>query len=305
MNWKNIAREIVGRCARILPQNWLEPFLKSQSKLGRVAHLGLLERDLTVKYGLASGVKFNAGAYNPDTSLGTYEMPVQEILSQYLEPGSIFYDIGANVGFFSILGAKIVKSSGKVYAFEPEAKNAATLRRNAMQNNFDNVTVIEKAVSKTTGEEKLWLREYCGSHSLASDDSEFALKATNKKDSSSDNTPQQAESVPSFLRIKECVTVETVAIDDLLEQQEIEPPTLVKIDVEGAEINVLQGMSQTLKKYHPIIIYEVDDENQEGLLGKRKQVDDFLLAHGYEIKPLAESYREISWNVGHAIAVPA
>ena len=267
--------------------------------------MGLIERDLTVKYGLASGVKFNAGAYNPDTSLGTYEIPVQEVLSQYLKPGSIFYDIGANVGFFTILGAKIVNSSGKVYAFEPEAKNAATLRRNAKQNNFDNVTVIEKAVSKTTGEEKLWLREYCGSHSLASDDSEFALQATKGRELSSNNTPQQAESVPSFLKIRECVTVDTVAIDDLLQQQQIEPPTLVKIDVEGAEINVLQGMSQTLKKYHPIIIYEVDDENQEGLLGKRKQVDDFLLAHGYEIKPLAESYREISWNVGHAIAIPA
>jgi FkbM family methyltransferase len=305
MDWKNLAREVVGRCARVVPQNWLEPFLYSQNKLSRVAYLGLIQRDLTVKYGLASGVKFNAGAYNPDTSLGTYEMPVQEILSQYLEPGSIFYDIGANVGFFTILGAKIVNSSGKVYAFEPEAKNAATLRRNAKQNNFDNVTVIEKAVSKTTGEEKLWLREYCGSHSLASDDSEFTLKATNGRELSSNNIPQQAESVPSFLKIKECVTVDTVAIDDLLQQQQIEPPTLVKIDVEGAEINVLQGMSQTLKKYHPIIIYEVDDENQEGLLSKRQQVDDFLLFHGYEIKPLAESYREISWNVGHAIAIPA
>ena len=149
------------------------------------------------------------------------------------------------------------------------------------------------------------MREYCGSHSLASDDSEFALEATKGRELSSNNTPQQPESVPSFLKIKECVTVDTVAIDDLLQQQAIEPPTLVKIDVEGAEINVLQGMSQTLKEHHPIIIYEVDDENQEGLLNKRKQVDDFLLSHGYEIKSLAESYREISWNVGHAIAVPA
>ena len=305
MSWKNNAREVVGRCARFLPPNWLEPFLNSQSKLSRVAYAGLIKRDLTVKYGLASGVKFNAGAYNPDTSLGTYEIPVQEVLSQYLKPGSVFYDIGANVGFFTILGAKIVNPEGKVYAFEPEAKNVATLRRNVEQNNFDNVTIIGKAVSKTTGAEKLWLTEYCGSHTLTPENPELARKCTNVKALSSIGSSQQPESVPSFLKVKECVTVDTVAIDDLLQQQEIEPPTLVKIDVEGAEIDVLQGMSQTLEKYQPIVIYEVDNENQEGLSNKRKQIDDFLLSHGYEIKPLAESYRDISWNVGHAIAIPA
>ena len=300
MGWKNTVWEGIGQSARLLPPSWLESRLNSKGKLGRVARLGLIKRDLTVKYGLASGVKFNAGAYNPDTSLGTYEMPVQEVLSRYLKSGNVFYDIGANVGFFTIFGAKIVGYGGKVYAFEPEAMNAATLRRNARLNNFAHVTVIEKAVSRTTGVEKLWLTEYCGSHTLAPENPKGTTVRT-----LSDNSSQQPESeIPSFLKIKESITVNTVAIDDLLQQQEIEPPTLIKIDVEGAEIDVLQGMSRTLKESKPIVIYEVDDENQEGLSNKRKRVNDFLLSYGYEIKSLTPSYREISWNVGHAIAIP-
>lgn len=296
MSWKNMAWEVIGEFARLLPPSLLKPSLNFDNKLGRIARLGLIERDLTVKQGLASGVKFNAGAYNPDTSLGTYEIPVQKALSQYLKSENIFYDIGANVGFFTILGAKLVDSGGHVYAFEPEAKNAVTLRRNAKLNNFAHVTVIEKAVSRTTGTEKLNLTEYCGSNALASDEQKLV----------SDNSSQQLESeLPSFLKVKESITVNTVSIDDLLQGNKIKPPTLVKIDVEGAEIKVLQGMSQTLKKWQPIVIYEVDDKNQDGLLNKRKKVDDFLLSHGYKIESLAPSYSGISWNVGHAIAIPA
>jgi FkbM family methyltransferase len=279
MSWKNIVWEIIGQFARVLPPSWLESLLNSKGKVGRFARLGLIKRDVTVRHGVASGVKFNAGAYNPDTALGTYEMPVQEVFSQYLKPGDIFYDIGANVGFFTILAAKIVGYGGKVYAFEPEPVNASTVRRNAELNNFAHVTVIEKAVSRSTGVEELWLTEYCGGHTLAS--------------------------VGTKVDTKESITVNTVSIDDLLQQKEIDPPTFVKIDVEGAEIDVLQGMSQTIQECQPIIIYEVDDEKKEGLLNKQKEIDDFLLSHGYEIKSLAQSYLGISVNVGHAVAIPA
>ena len=304
MDWKNTVWEGIGRFARLLPPNWLESGLSSKGKLGRIARLGLIERDLSVKYGLASGVKFNAGAYNPDTSLGTYEMPVQEVLSQYLKSGSVFYDIGANVGFFTILGAKLVGHEGKVYAFEPESTNIATLRRNIQLNNFAHVSVIEKAVSKTTGVEKLWLTEYSGSHTLAPENLQDNTVSVNTSASNVLSQLPKSE-IPSFLKIKECITVDTVSIDSLLQQQEIEPPTLVKIDVEGAEIDVLQGMSQTLEAWKPIVIYEVDDENQEGLLDKREKIEHFLLSYGYKIESLIPSYREIAWNVGHAIAIPA
>ncbi len=64
----------------------------------------------------------------------------------------------------------------------------------------------------------------------------------------------------------------------------------MKIDVEGTEIDVLYGMSQTIKEYQPIIIYEVDDARNENLLSKQEEIDPFLQESGYEIKNLAESY---------------
>lgn len=280
MSWNNIAWDIITPVARVLPPSWLQSLRHRQGKIGHFASSGLIKRDVIIREGVASGLKFNAGTYNLDTALGTYEMPVQEILSQYLKPGDIFYDIGANVGFFTILAANLVGASGQVYAFEPEAKNVAILRRNAELNHFANVTVMEKAVSRTTGVEAFYLTKCVGGHTLASVGRKFD--------------------------IEECLTVSTVSIDDLLLQQprEIKPPTLVKVDVEGAEIDVLHGMSQTIQQYQPLILYEVDDENKDNLLSKKKVIDEFLLAYKYQIKPLVEAYPGIPWNVGHAIAIP-
>lgn len=278
MKQKNIIQQTIVPIARVLPPNLLESLLNFPSKVGRFAYLGLLDRDLTVKYGLASGVKFNAGQYNPHTVLGDYEIPVQELLAEYLKPQDVFYDIGANVGFFTILAAKLVGKKGKVYSFEPEAENAAILKHNIELNNLTQVVAIEKAVSKITGVTKLWLTEYSGGHSIAPVGEKF--------------DPEKY------------ITINTVSIDELLQQQTIEPPTLVKIDVEGAEIDVLEGMSQTIDQWHPMIIYEVDDQRPEGLSNKREAIDHFLLSHGYEIKPLEASYLDGSWNVEHAIAIP-
>jgi FkbM family methyltransferase len=277
MGLKSLIWTSLSLIARSLPISWLES-LPSKGKLGRFARVGLIKRDVTIKHGVAAGLKFNAGAYNLDTVLGIYEMPVQETLAQYLKPGDIFYDIGANVGFFTIVAAKLVGSLGKVYAFEPEAENIATLRHNAQINQFTHVSAIAKAVSRTTGQAEFLLANYSGGHTLAT--------------------------VGSRADARDVISIDVVSIDDLLSQNEIESPTFVKIDVEGAEIDVLYGMTQTIKEYQPIILYEVDDRNKEIMLSKREEIASFLRECGYEIKYLADAYPKISWNVGHAIAIP-
>lgn len=279
MTWKNITWELIRPIAQVCPTSWLQSRLHRRGQIGHFASLGLMNRDVAIRDGVASGLKFNAGTYNLDTVLGTYEMPVQDILSQYLKPGDSFYDIGANVGFFTIVAAKLVGASGQVYAFEPETANVAILRRNAELNQFANVTVIEKAVSRTTGTEELCLTGCIGGHTLAS--------------------------VGQTFDVEKRITVNTVSIDDLLLQQKaIKPPSLVKIDVEGAEIDVLHGMSQTIQQYQPIILYEVDDEKKDNLLKKQQEINAFLLSYQYNIKSLGQAYPGTSWNVGHAIAIP-
>jgi FkbM family methyltransferase len=253
--------------------------LEASPQIRRLAYWGIKNRDFTMQQGVGKGLKFNAGKANPEGALGTYELPVQQALSNYLKSGDVFYDIGANVGFFTVLAAKLVGSSGKVYAFEPDRQNADCIRHNIQLNQFNNTAVWQKAVSHTTGTGELLLAEYSGGHTL----------------SVVDRPPDLAGSI----------TVELVSIDDLISQGKLTPPNLVKIDVEGAELDVLRGMIQTIKQYQPIIIYEVDAAKQDSFQQKNESIEALIYSLDYKIVPLENSYQEINWHVGHAIAIPS
>ena len=106
------------------------------------------------------------------------------------------------------------------------------------------------------------------------------------------------------MRIGFSITVDLVSIDDLIAQNKIEPPNLVKVDVEGAELDVLKGMSETIKTYKPTIIYEVDDGDRAAYERKYQELESFLQSLGYKVIPTENSYDTIDWCVGHAIATP-
>jgi FkbM family methyltransferase len=273
---KQFLTQILG----LLPSSlivWLAN-LKASPQLHRLAVRSLQNRDVTMQKGIGKGLKFNAAKGNPNTALGIYELPVQEALSTCLKPGDTFYDIGANVGFFTVIAAKLVGSVGKVYAFEPDKHNAAAVRHNVKLNNFNNISVWEKAVADTSGKGELLLARYSGGHTLSVIDRPRDLAGS--------------------------TTVKVVSIDDLIEQQQLTPPTVVKIDVEGAEIEVLWGMLQTIKKYQPTIIYEVDAAKRDSFKQKNESIEALIHSLDYKIVPLEDAYAEISWHVGHGIAYP-
>ncbi|MDY7024402.1 MAG: FkbM family methyltransferase, partial [Cyanobacteriota bacterium] len=240
--------------------------------------MNITSQQVTLSQGVGAGLKFNSDYSNRDYATGTYELPIQQALEKYLKPNSVFYDIGANIGFFTVIAAQLVGESGRVYAFEPVPKNADRIRHNAEINEFSQVTVFEKAVAASAGTAELLLAHHSGGATLAS------------------------AGTPPDLRGK--MDVELVSIDELISAQKIQPPTIVKIDVEGAEIAVLQGMIQTLKQFKPILIYEVDDGDKTAFDTKNQELETFITALGYEIIPLEAAYANINWNVGHAIAIP-
>ncbi|GAB4546546.1 MAG: FkbM family methyltransferase [Pleurocapsa sp.] len=244
----------------------------------RLAAAGLKQRDVTVRNGIIKGLKFNAGESCPELALGTYEVPIQNIFAQYLHPGDVFYDIGSNVGFFSIIAAQLVGEGGKVYAFEPGQENANSIRHNAQLNKFKQIEVIEKAVSHSSGSGQLLLAKYSGGHALATADAPPDLAGE--------------------------VTVDLVSIDDLIAQNKIAPPNFVKVDVEGAELDVLKGMKQTIKTHQPTIIYEIDDGDRTAYDRKYQELANFLESLNYRVTQTENSYQTIDWCVGHAIATP-
>jgi FkbM family methyltransferase len=236
-------------------------------------------RTVTIAQGAAAGLKFRGARAGLSFADGLYERPVQRALGDALRPRDVFIDIGANVGFFTILGARLVGPSGSVYAFEPLTENAEAVRRNAALNSFGHVLVREEAISDASGEARIYLTEHDGGATLCS---------------------------TGIVPID--VTGETVvqrrALDELIAQGEVRPPSLIKLDVEGAELEALRGMKDTLIRHRPKILYEVDDGDRKILEQRHGEIREFLSALGYAIVPLESSYPDLAWHVVHCLASP-
>jgi FkbM family methyltransferase len=226
--------------------------------------------------GPAAGLRFDAGADTVRFEKGDYEQPVQQALASLARPGDVCYDIGANLGFFSILLGHLVGPKGVVYAFEPVPANAAAIERNARLNDLGNVRVMRVALARSDGAAELLLAQHVGGAVLA--------------DAGAPPDPAGR------------LTVATAAVDSLLARGELAPPRLVKIDVEGAEMDVLAGMERTLREYAPTLVLELDDATLTECERKVNTCRDFLESLGYRTEPLPNSYRDGKWYVRHFLA---
>lgn len=233
----------------------------------------------TIVVGPGRGLHFDPGPSNADYASGDNELPVQQALVDHLRPGAVFYDVGANVGFLTVLGARLVGPHGAVYAFEPVASNALYVHRNAEANRFAQVQVLEKAVSNRSGRGELNLAKYSGGAALAS-----------------------VEAPPDAAGTQ---AVDLVTIDEVISRDGLKPPDVVKIDVEGAELEVLQGMETTARRYRPVIVVEVDAAEIGLLRRKQAACEQWLRDHGYQVHELPDSYAGIRWLVRHIVATPA
>lgn len=168
---------------------------------------------------------------------GTLEPSVQEALRRLLAPGAVFYDIGANVGFFTLLGARLVGPEGHVVAFEPVPACARAVARNIELNGFAHAEIRAAAVAATSGEGRLLVVGEASWSHLAS-------------------TGRHADA-------RDEISVEVVAIDELVAAGAVAPPDVVKIDVEGAELQALEGMRAMIERARPAIVCELHDTNAE------------------------------------------
>jgi FkbM family methyltransferase len=203
-------------------------FLKRATKL---AARPLLRRDSTIRTGVGAGLRFNAGGANVGYVFGTTEPLVQRLLASRLRPGGVVFDIGANVGFFTVIAARLVGPEGRIFAFEPLPEAIPILRRNAALNGMSSVEVIEAAVGAADGQGTLRIPDL--------------LLGARLDDSASDGDRQ--------------VVVQITSIDSALARGEIVPPDFVKIDAEGAEGDVLRGMAKTIRAHRPEILCELHE----------------------------------------------
>ena len=194
-------------------------------------------RPRTILRGLPKGYKLNVSpAVNLGYLLGTAEPHLQRIIREYVKSGDTVYDIGANIGYVSLSLSKQVGAKGRVIAFEPVPRNIERLRENIALNKIDNVQVMECAASNTNGEAIIRMAENLSMASLVWHQ----------------DNPQATE-----------ITIRTAVIDEMVESGELPCPSFVKIDVEGFEGGVLQGMAGTIKASMPVLFVECSDAGRE------------------------------------------
>ncbi|MEA2155222.1 MAG: hypothetical protein QOE11_1362 [Solirubrobacteraceae bacterium] len=201
---------------------------------------------------------------------GTLEPPVQEALRRLLGPGDVFYDVGANVGFFTILGARLVGPGGHVVAFEPVPACARAVARNIALNDFANAEIREEAVGAASGRAKLLVVGEASWSHLAS-------------------TGRHAD-------VRDEIDVAVVSIDELVHAGAIPPPDVLKIDTEGAELQALAGMRDTIEHHRPAIVCELHDTNA--------QFAELMDELGYTLTNLEGPAPIVSAGPVHALAQP-
>ncbi|MBU1935138.1 FkbM family methyltransferase, partial [Patescibacteria group bacterium] len=153
-----------------------------------------------------------------------YEPHVSGVLIELLRPGSVFMDIGANIGYFSLLAASIVGKEGKVISFEPNMQNVQLLYASLLENGFTNVLVFPFAVSDT--QQILKIKSMCSNGIL-------------------ERSSVGRENVQS---------TQSIIVDNLLQNEH--KIDVVKIDIEGHEPFALKSMKRLLQQHHPTILTE-------------------------------------------------
>lgn len=150
---------------------------------------------------------------------GTFEPLETSLVQRELKEGDVVVDVGANIGYYTLIFARLVGESGKVYAFEPDPANFQLLKKNVQLNGYRNIVLERKAVADRTGRRRLYLAPH------------------NKGDHRLYAPPEN----------RPWVDVEAVALDDYFAARD-ERIAFIKMDIQGAEGAALTGMRRLLER---------------------------------------------------------
>jgi FkbM family methyltransferase len=190
---------------------------------------------------------------------GYYEEGLSQMVLSHLRPGSVFFDVGAHFGYFTMLAAKIVGESGRVYSFEPSPTNFRILQANAKARK--NISTNNVAVFSEPTE--LPFNDYGLEHSAYN--TAYAPRI---------------EAASGVLPNPNVLSVPAISLDLYIEHAGTKPD-FIKIDAEGAELAILRGLDKSLSRYHPIVSVEVGDVAGCKAPVQSREVVNFLLERGY------------------------
>lgn len=199
---------------------------------------------------------------------GTYEPELREIFRAVLPPGGVALDIGANVGWHTLLMARLVGANGRVMAAEANPSVRTHLQDNLNLNRFRQVEVIPYAIANS--EE---LVEFYG---------------PNRDDANSGSGYVITGGVNEHQR--PTIRVETRRLDAVVSSAQLDRLDLIKIDVEGLEWPVLQGGQQTIAKFRPHIIFEYNSAYSSRGGGDPRAIAEFFRLHRYRLFTIGRTW---------------
>lgn len=228
--------------------------------------------DGVILRGVGQGLRFNVAGSHSAFILGNHEPAVQELLAKVLRPGMVYYDVGANVGFFAVIAARILGPSGQVVCFEPLPQNARQIEYNAKLNGFANIVVRQEALGGSNRTEVF---------NTSAEPTWGSLSTVGK-------APEKAAGQ---------ITVGVRTLDSLCVPGGLPRPDVIQFDVEGAEAEALEGALTTLGTARPILVIELHRTNAAVIAVLEK------LGYVAAVLGSPESVRDVAWDA-NIVAVP-
>ncbi len=218
----------------------------------------------------------NAGHAVLPYCIGKYEREFTHFFLSFLrrlKPGESVIDLGANVGYYSIMAAWHLGhfQGSRVFAFEPNPHAFAYLERNKELNRLDNLVAVQQAVGERKGHITLYI----------------------DPDGITFGSLQ-----PYLSHLTQACEVPVTTLDEFLHPYSDVKIALVKMDIEGAELLALQGARKTLEKFHPVIFYEENEAAYIAFGYAVEELREFLRAFGYRLHFMKPT------NVQNVIALP-
>ena len=200
---------------------------------------------------------------------GIREVESTKIIKNIIKPNDRILEIGANVGYYVLLEAKLLEGQGKIYAIEPVAENLNLLKRNLELNNISSLAeVYHLAVSDKKGEFPLYIANESNTHSMVE--------------------PQE--------KGRDSINIKTTTVDDFLEGKD--KVDFIRMDVEGYECEIIKGMAGILQKDYPLKMFI---ELHPQLVGREKIINmlETLKKHGFESRHIIYHDTYLRRCLGH------
>ena len=198
---------------------------------------------------------------------GTYEEVEAKIMEEKIKTGNIVVDIGANIGLHTLNMARIVGNTGQVFAFEPDPSNFKILEKNVKINNYQNIILEQRAVGDKHERTTLYQSDHPGMHRI----------------------------FPQTKQAKGQVKVELISLDKyFIDSNLADRINFIKIDVEGLEFSVLQGMKNILKNNKKIrILFEFMPKNIMEAGFTPIELLNYLISHNFKLYCIDESTKRL------------